>query len=56
MTARSRGSLALSYDIEKFTVSGGISYGVLGDAENDFGTDFNDGSAWGAGLRVSYNF
>ena len=50
------GIAALSYDIEKFTVSGGISYGVLGDAENDLGTDFNDGSVWGAGLRVSYNF
>ena len=50
------GIAALSYDIEKFTISGGISYGVLGDAENDFGTDFNDGSVWGAGLRVSYNF
>ena len=50
------GTLGLSYDIEKFNFSGGISYGVLGDAENDLGTDFNDGSVWGAGLRVSYSF
>jgi long-subunit fatty acid transport protein len=50
------GIVALSYDIEQFTISGGISYGVLGDAENDLGTDFNDGSVWGAGVRVAYNF
>jgi long-chain fatty acid transport protein len=50
------GTLSLSYDIEDFTVSGGVSYGVLGDAKNDFGSDFNDGSVWGAGLRIAYNF
>ena len=50
------GTLSLSYDIDKFNISGGISYGLLGDAENDLGTDFNDGSVWGAGLRVSYSF
>lgn len=50
------GNVALSYEFEKATVSGGIGYGLLGNAENGFGTDFNEGSVWGAGLRVSYNF
>ena len=50
------GTLGLSYDFDKFNVSGGVSYGVLGDAKNNLGTDFNDGSVWGAGVRVSYSF
>lgn len=50
------GTLSLSYDFDDFNVSGGVSYGRLGDAKNEFGTDFDDGSVWGAGLRVSYNF
>ena len=50
------GTLGLSYDYGKWNFSGGVSYGVLGDAKNNLGTDFNDGSVWGAGLRVAYSF
>ena len=33
-----------------------LTYGVLGDTHNLLETDFNDGSVWGAGLRVGYTF
>ena len=53
---RTTGTAALSYDIGQWNVTGGISYGVLGDTQNLLQTDFNDGSVWGAGLRVGYTF
>ncbi len=47
----------LSYDInEKLNLSGGVSYGSLGDTYNILDTDYNDGSVWLAGLRVGYSF
>ena len=35
---------------------GALTYGVLGDTHNLLDTDFNDGSVWGAALRVGYTF
>lgn len=47
---------ALSYDIGRANISGGVTYGRLGDAKNILRTDFDDGSIWGAGLRIGYSF
>jgi hypothetical protein len=49
-------TLALSYDMNPWNISGGVTFGKLGDARNAFDTDFNDGSIWGVGVRASYNF
>jgi long-subunit fatty acid transport protein len=53
---RTTGTVALTYEVNGFDVTGGLTYGVLGDTENLLKTDFNDGSVWGAGLRVGYTF
>ena len=54
---RTTGTAALTYEVERqFDITGGLTYGVLGDTENLLQTDFNDGSVWGAGLRVGYTF
>ena len=53
---RTTGSIGLSYDYGQINVTGGLTYGVLGDATNLLDTDFDDGSVWGAGLRVGYTF
>lgn len=53
---RTTGTAALTYETGPFDISGGVSYGVLGDTENFLQTDFNDGSVWGLGLRVGYTF
>lgn len=53
---RTLGTVALSYDYGKVNVTGGVTYGVLGDTTNLLQTDFNDGRVWGAGLRVGYTF
>jgi len=53
---RTTGTVALTYEVNGFDITGGLSYGVLGDTENLLETDFNDGSVWGAGLRVGYTF
>jgi long-subunit fatty acid transport protein len=53
---RTTGTVALSYDYGQWNFTGGLTYGVLGDTHNVLGTDFNDGSVWGAGLRVAYTF
>jgi long-chain fatty acid transport protein len=47
---------ALSYDVQAFNVTGGVTYGRLGDTSNVLETDFDDGSVWGLGLRVGYSF
>jgi long-chain fatty acid transport protein len=51
---RTIGTAALSYDYGPMTITGGVSYGVLGDTTNLLDTDFNDGSVWGVGLRVGF--
>lgn len=54
---RTTATAALSYDIDdNLNITGGLTYGKLGDAENLLETDFNDGSVWGAGVRVGWNF
>ena len=53
---RTTGTVALTYEVNGFDITGGLTYGVLGDTENLLQTDFNDGSVWGAGLRVGYTF
>lgn len=53
---RTLGSAALSYDFERFNVTGGMVYGRLGDTSNAFDTAYDDGAVWGAGLRVGYQF
>lgn len=53
---RTTATASLSYDLGAWNVTGGVSYGVLGDTRNLLDTDFNDGSVWGAGLRVGYTF
>ncbi len=53
---RTLGAAALSYDMDRLNLSGGLAYGSIGDTSNAFDTDFNDGSAWSAGLRIGYTF
>jgi long-chain fatty acid transport protein len=53
---RTVGAVALSYDLERINVSGGVVYGALGKTRNGFRTDFDNGSVWGAGLRLGYSF
>jgi hypothetical protein len=38
------------------SVTGGVNYTWLGEAENLLGTEYSDGSAVGLGLRVAYRF
>ena len=56
MTAARPATAALSYDYGQWNFTGGLTYGVLGDTTNLLQTDYNDGSVWGAGLRVGYTF
>lgn len=53
---RTTATASLTYEVGQFDITGGLSYGVLGDTKNVLGTDFNDGSVWGAGLRIGYTF
>ena len=53
---RTTGTAALSYDYGQWNFTGGLTYGVLGDTHNVLQTDYNDGTVWGAGLRVGYTF
>ena len=56
MDSRTTATAALSYDYGNWNFTGGLSYGVLGDTHNVLQTDYNDGSVWGAGIRVGYTF
>jgi long-subunit fatty acid transport protein len=47
---------ALTYEIGRATLSGGVSYGWLGDTTNLLDTKFRDGETFGAGIRVGYAF
>ena len=53
---RTTATAALSYEVGHWNVTGGLTYGVLGDTHNLLDTDYNDGSIWGAGARVGYTF
>lgn len=47
-------TLGGSYNTERMRVSGGVTYNMLGDAENVLQTDFNGGTALGLGLRIGF--
>ena len=49
-------NLGASYEVGRATISGGLVYGWLGDATNLLDTKYRDGTVFGAGLRVGYNF
>jgi long-subunit fatty acid transport protein len=53
---RTTATAALSYDYGQWNFTGGLTYGVLGDTSNLLQTNYDDGSVWGAGLRVGYTF
>lgn len=53
---RTAATVALSYDLDRIKITGGLTYGKLGDTTNLLETDFDDGSFWAAGLRVGYAF
>lgn len=53
---RTTATASLSYDFGKVNVTGGITYGRLGDTYNVLRTDYDDGYVWGAGVRVGYTF
>jgi len=53
---RTVGTFAGTYETGPWSLTGGVSYGVLGDTHNVLQTDFNDGKVWAAGLRVGYSF
>ena len=53
---RTLATAALSYQVGKVNLTGGVTFGRLGDTTNLLATDFDDGSIWGAGLRVGYSF
>jgi long-subunit fatty acid transport protein len=45
-----------SYDVGQVNISGGVSYGWLGDTTNLLDTKYRDGTIFAAGLRVGYSF
>ncbi len=50
-------NIGAAYDVnESLNLSGGVTYGTIGDTYNVLDTDFNDGTVWGAGLRIGYSF
>jgi long-chain fatty acid transport protein len=53
---RTLGTASLNYDFDRISVTGGLTYGRLGDTNNPLRTRYNDGSVWGAGLRIGYSF
>lgn len=53
---RTFATASLSYEFGQMTVTGGVTYGKLGDTHNVLQTDYDDGYFWGAGLRVGYTF
>jgi hypothetical protein len=42
--------------MESMKITGGVTYVDLGEAENFAATEFADGSAVGAGVRVGFYF
>ncbi len=53
---RTSATAALSYDIGPANVTGGLTYGVLGDTSNLLDTKYRDGTVLAAGLRIGYSF
>ena len=53
---RTTATVALTYEVGQLDITGGLTWGVLGDTHNLLDTQYDDGSVWGAGLRVGYTF
>lgn len=49
-------SAALSYEQESYRITGSVTHGWLGGAENELGTRFDDGTVWAFGLRLGFKF
>ena len=48
--------VSATYTMESMKITGGITYVSLGDAQNFAATEFEGGSAIGAGVRVGFYF
>jgi len=48
-------ALGLKYKMDNMTLSGGLSYTKLGDANNALTTSFDGGNAWAAGMRIGFH-
>ena len=48
--------LSATYTMARAKITGGVTYVDLGDAQNFAATEFEDGSAIGAGVRVGFYF
>lgn len=53
---RTTATAALSYDFGAADLTGGVTWGKLGDTTNALGTQFDDGSILGLGLRLGFQF
>lgn len=53
---RTTATAALSYDFGAANLSGGVTWGRLGDTANPLDTDFDQGSVLGLGLRLGMRF
>lgn len=47
-------NLGATYETDKYKISGGVNYSVLGNARNVLDTDYRDGTAIGVGFRVGF--
>jgi long-subunit fatty acid transport protein len=48
--------LAATYTMDNLEITGGITYADLGETQNFAGTVFDDGDAFGIGVRLGYSF
>ena len=48
--------VGVSYTIDNVTISGGLQYARIGSARTTLGSEFNNNSAIGAGIRIGYRF
>ncbi|MGB3177050.1 MAG: outer membrane protein transport protein [Albidovulum sp.] len=48
--------VAATYTVDKMKITGGVRYVDIGDAVTTIGSNFNDNSGIGAGIRVGFNF
>ncbi|MFT3972968.1 MAG: outer membrane protein transport protein [Amaricoccus sp.] len=53
---RTTATAALSYDFGAVNLTGGVTYGRLGDTANALETQFDDGSVLGLGMRLGMRF
>jgi hypothetical protein len=53
---RTTATAALSYDLGAANLTGGVTWGRLGDTANALDTEFDDGSVFGVGVRLGMRF